>query len=63
MCVIAVASSGAIDRISIFGERFSGGIGIVFVTSSRDSREPSSRSMARPDSTGCTTAADTLRAP
>ena len=49
--MIAVANSGAIDSTSSFGEILSPGIGIVFVTSSREIRDDASRSAARPDIT------------
>ena len=63
MCVMAVAICGASDKTSIFDERFSGGIGMVLVTSKRVRREAARRSMALPDSTGWMMAAETERAP
>ena len=52
MWVMAVAICGASDRTSILLERFSGGIGMVFVTSRRFKRDALRRSMALPERTG-----------
>ena len=63
MRAIASAMRGATDRTSILGVGFGADSGIEFVTSSRSNFDSASRSYARPDKTGCTTAAETDFAP